>query len=168
MLEKLRIGLIVKPQGVRGEVKVVPLTDNPNRFKKLKKVFIDNVEYDVLSSKIAVDSVILSLSGISDRNLAETFRNKFLEVDRKNAVPLDDGKFFVADLIGLKVVDLKGENFGKIVDIIENKTDIISIDNGGKIGYFPFLKALEFTVDFEKGSFIVNGERLKEVLVYED
>ena len=92
MNEFFKIGVIVKPQGIKGEVKVLPLTDSTQRFRGLKEVLIDGTACKILSVKIAPDSVILAISGINDRNTAEAFRGKFLVVPRSEAVELKEGE----------------------------------------------------------------------------
>ena len=91
-----KIGLVAKPQGIKGELKVNPLTDDIERFSSLKKVLIEGVEYKVLSAKIGGGVVFITLSGVQDRNSAETFRGKFLCVERKDAVKLPENHYFVA------------------------------------------------------------------------
>ena len=169
MEEMLKVGLIVKPQGVKGELKVQPLTDDINRFKKLKQVIIDGKNYKVTSATIGGGVVFLSLFGVNDRDLAETFRGKFLLVERKDAVPLEEGRYFIADLIGCEVVIEDGEKIGVIKDIFSSRTDVITVacDNG-KIMRFPFLKDLVVGVDVYEKKFIVKRQRLSEVSCYED
>lgn len=168
MQEKLKIGLIVKPQGIKGELKVMPLTDDITRFKKLKKVYIDENLHRVSGVKIAGNSVLLALSEITDRNTSESYRGKYLSVDREDAVRLEEGRFFVTDLIGLNVVTEEGENQGEITEITEARTDIVVMVKNGKTARFPFLKDLLVKVDFDNNAFIVKSQRLKEVTVYED
>ena len=114
MQEKFKVGLIVKPQGVKGEVKVQPLTDDIYRFKKLKNVFIDGVSHKVIGVKIADGFCILSLFGVSDRNNAELFRGKFIEVVREDANELEEGRYFIADIIGCKVLFDDGKELGEV------------------------------------------------------
>ena len=168
MQEKLKIGLIVKPQGIKGELKVMPLTDDITRFKKLKKVYIDENLHRVSGVKIAGNSVLLALSEITDRNTSESCRGKYLSVDREDAVRLEEGRFFVTDLIGLNVVTEEGENQGEITEITQARTDIVVMVKNGKTARFPFLKDLLVKVDFDNNAFIVKSQRLKEVTVYED
>lgn len=169
MEETLKVGLIVKPQGVKGELKVQPLTDDINRFKKLKQVIIDGKNYKVTSATIGGGVVFLSLFGVNDRDFAETFRGKFLCVERKDAVPLEEGRYFIADLIGCAVIIEDGEKIGVIKDIFSSRTDVITVacDNG-RIMRFPFLKDLVVSVDVYNKKFVVKRQRLSEVACYED
>ena len=169
MLDKLKVGLIVKPQGIKGEVKIQPLTDDINRFKNLKEVIIDDKNYRVLKAVIGGGTVFLTISGISDRNTAETFRGKFLDVTRENAVPLEEGRYFIADIIGCELLNDKGEKLGQITDVTPNRVDVITIKKtDGKIMRFPFLNDLVIDVDIINQKMTVLAKRLAEVSVDED
>ncbi|MBO5068645.1 MAG: 16S rRNA processing protein RimM [Clostridia bacterium] len=169
MQENLKIGVIVKPQGIKGEVKVQPFTDDINRFKKLKEVIIEDKTYKVLNAVVGGGSVFLSLSGIPDRNTAETFRGKFLYVTRENAVPLEQGRYFIVDIIGCALKTDLGETVGEIIDVFSARTDVFTVKCvDGKIMRFPFLKDMIVNVDVSEKTVTVYEKRLKEVSCYED
>ena len=169
MEQLFKIGLIVKPQGIKGELKVQPLTDDINRFKNLKEVLIDDKNYRVGSAKIGGNTVFLSLFGINDRNTAETFRGKFLCVKRENAVALEEGRYFISDIIGCKVITDENVCVGEIVDVFSSRTDVLTVKcENGRIMRFPFLKDLVKSVDVLGKEFIVFAKRLSEVSCYED
>jgi 16S rRNA processing protein RimM len=169
MQERLKIGLIVKPQGVRGELKVQPLTDDINRFSKLKEVFIDDKTYRVEKAVIGGGMVFITLSGITDRNVAETLRGKFLLVDREHAIPLEAGRYFIVDIIDCEVVTDGGESIGKVVDVFSARTDIFTVKtHDNRVMRFPFLNDLIVSIDIAKKVIIVKSKRLGEVSVYED
>lgn len=164
-----KIGLITKPQGIKGELKVNPLTDDIERFSSLKKVLIDGKEYKVLSAKIGGGVVFITLSGVQDRNSAETFRGKFLCVERKDAVKLPENRYFVADIEGSNLVLDSGEVVGTIVEVTTARTDIFTVKTvDNRVLRFPFLKDLLVSVDVENKIVTVNEKRLKEVSLYED
>ncbi len=169
MQEKFRIGLIVKPQGVKGEVKVQPLTDNIQRYKKLNNVFIDGVSFKVINVKIADGFCILLLSGVADRDSAELFRGKYLEVERENALPLPKGRYFIADIIGCKVVFDDGMPLGEVVDVTSAKTDIFTVKTvSNKTVRFPFLKDLTLSISVQEKVIVLQRKRYLEVCCYED
>ena len=169
MEETLKIGLILKPQGIKGQLKVQPLTDDINRYKNLKEIIIDQKVHKVVSTIISGPTVFLELFGVSDRNTAETFRGKFLHVKRQDAVALEEGRYFVADIIGCDVISQEKGVIGKIVDIFSSRTDVITVKcSNGRIMRFPFLNDLVEKVDVLNKQFIVNDKRLSEVSCYED
>lgn len=169
MLDKLKIGLIVKPQGIKGEVKVQPLTDDINRFQNVKDIIIEDKNYRVLKAVIGGGTVFLTISGITDRNVAESFRGKFIEVTRENAVPLEEGRYFIADIIGCELVTDTLQKVGEIVDVTPNRTDVITVKKlDGSIMRFPFLKDLVVNVDIASKTMVVLAKRLSEVSVDEN
>ena len=169
MLENLKIGIIVKAQGIKGQVKVQPLTDDITRFSKLKETIIDGKTYRVLNAVIGGGMVFLTLSGITDRNTAETFRGKFLYVTRENAVPLEEGRYFIADMIGCKVVLSDGVVVGKLTDVAQyGAADVITVVDGNKVCRFPFIKKLNSNIDVENKIMTVDAKVFGEVSVYED
>ena len=169
MQDILKIGIIVKPQGIKGEVKIQPLTDDINRFANLKKVIIDGAVYTVQRAVIGGGMVILSLSNITDRNVAETFRGKYICVQREDAVTLPKDNYFIVDIIGCKVVTDQDENVGTVTDVTSAKTDIFTLScPDGKVLRFPFLKDLVKSVDIENKLIKVCSKRLQEVSCYEN
>jgi 16S rRNA processing protein RimM len=169
MEEFLKIGVIVKPQGVRGELKVQPLTDDIRRFINLKQVIIDGKPVKVLSSRLGAREIFITLSGVSDRNVAETLRNKFLCVSREDAVKLPENTYFISDIIGCKLTFEGKEPFAEVVDVTEAKTDYFTAKlTNGEIIRFPFLKDILIKVDIKNSLIILNEKRFNEVCVYEN
>jgi 16S rRNA processing protein RimM len=168
MQDVLKIGLIVKPQGVRGEVKIQPLTDDITRFKKLKTVLIDGKTFNVEGVTLAGNTVFLALTGICDRDVAESLRGKFVCVTRENAVKLPKDEYFIADVIGCKLF-AEEELIGEVVDVTSSRTDVFTVKCvSDKIMRFPFLKDLIIKVDVEQKKITVKAKRLGEVSCYED
>lgn len=168
MEDLIKIGIIVKPQGIKGEVKVFPLTDDISRFKLLNEVIISGQNFKVNCAKIAGNMVILSLSGIFDRNVAEEFRNKEIFVKRKDAVRLPENSFFIDDVLGCDFFDDEENYYGKVVDVMQAKTDVWTVSGARGIIRFPFLKDLEPRVDLFARKIVVKAKRFKEVFCYED
>lgn len=169
MEDTFKIGLIVKPHGVRGELKVMPTTDDPARFKRLKQVIIDGKNYGVSGTKIAADAVYLSLSSVSDRNTAELFRGKFLRVKREDAEPLDENTYYIADVIGCKVITDTGKFICTVTEVISAKTDVfVGKTADGKTVRFPFLKDALCSVDISACTITVKEKRFGEICLYEN
>ena len=169
MENTLKIGLITKPHGVKGEMRITPLTDNPARFKRLKNVIIDGKVYGVSGAKIATDAVYLSLSGITDRNAAETFRGRFLCVNREDAEPLEENTYFIADIIGSSVITESGKYLCTVKDVISAKTDVFTGETeDGKTVRFPFLRDAIVSVDVAAKTIIVKEKRFGEISLYEN
>ena len=152
MDEYIKIGTITQPFGIKGEMKVYPHTDDPGRFKRLKKVFIKNgesfAEYESQSAKLSLPLVILKLKGIETPEEIRPLRQKDLYVLREDAVPLNDGEYYSADIIGMDVVDDEGIERGKITDIIQTgANDVYEITGNGKVFLLPAIKQCILNVD---------------------
>ena len=121
MQKRLEIGQIVNTFGIKGEVKVVPFTDDINRFDDLEKVYVKTKKesqlYKVENARYHKNMVLLKFEGINNPEDAELLKNSFLEVDREDAIPLEEGTYFIVDLIGLDVYTDDGKLLGKVEDI---------------------------------------------------
>lgn len=169
MNDTFKIGLIGKPHGIKGELRVTPLTDDPARFKRLKKVIINDRIYGVSGARVASDAVYLSLSGVTDRNAAEILRGEFLLVNREDALPLEEYSYFIADIIGCKIVTEAGGYIGDVKEVTSAKTDYFTaVSADGKTLRFPFLKDMLVKVDIADKTITVKEKRFKEICVYED
>ncbi|MDE6188827.1 MAG: ribosome maturation factor RimM [Clostridia bacterium] len=167
-MDRLTVGKIAKPQGVGGELKISPLTDDVNRFKSLKSVYIDGKAYSVEKARISPNGVFLSLSGICDRNAAELLRNKDVEVDRKDAVSLDKDRYFIVDLISSSV--FVGENrIGELVDVLQyGSADVYVIATQKGRAMIPAIKRIIADIDAENKKIILDSQAFDDLVVYEE
>lgn len=140
MQKRLEIGQIINVFGIKGELKVIPFTDNISRFDDLKKVYIKSNKqekiYKVENVRYHKNMVLLKLEGVENPEQAELLKNCFLEIDREDAVPLEKGQYFIADLIGLKVYTEEGTMLGVVDDIYNtgaNDIYVIKQDTGKQI-----------------------------------
>jgi 16S rRNA processing protein RimM len=161
MLNYLKVGQIVNTHGVRGEVKVYPLTDDVKRFDDLKFVFIQSgKEYkkvDVKGVKYIKGMAILKLSGIESMNDAEKYRDMYVYIDRENAIKLPEDTYFISDLIGLNVITEQGENLGKIASVFSTgSNDVYEVKpENGKSFLIPAIRDVVKEVDIENGKMII-------------
>ncbi len=168
--EYLLIGQVLRPQGIRGQVKVRPDTDDPGRFEELEFVYLKkNNEYvraAVEDVSVRDDGVYLRLDGAKDRDEAEKQRGLMLYVDRAHAVQLSEDETFICDLIGCQAVDTKGNELGKVTDVLQpggNDVYVIKTPKGEML--LPALKHVIPTVDVKNGVIVVDESRLPEVAV---
>ena len=167
-MEKLEVFECVKPQGIKGELKVKILADDVTAVSKIKTLIAsDNRHFTVTSIKaLSSDFAFLKLAEISTRNDSELMRGVVFYAD-KNSIIKDKNAFFITDLIGLSVYSNE-QFFGVIIDVIKSNVDMIKVElDGGKTAYFPHLKALNPKVDLQNKTFVVDGEKLKDVVYYE-
>ena len=131
------VGKIVAPQGIRGEVRVQTLTDTPVDFKKLKikSVRFNDDDFKFVRTVPNSNVIIAKISGIDDRNAAETLRGTELFIERSALPDLKEDEFYQADLIGFDVVR-NGTKIG-VVDCFQNygAGDIIELDNGDMVSF---------------------------------
>lgn len=162
MIEYLKVGQIINTHGVKGEVKVFPLTDDVKRFSKLKFVYMkvkdEYLKVDIQGVKYFKNFAILKLKDIEDMNSAEKYKNVYLYVDRENSVALEEDTYFVADLIGLKVETMEGEVLGEIVYIFETgSNDVYEVkQENGKNILIPAIKDVVKNVDIKNGKVVIN------------
>ena len=167
----LRVGLILKPQGVMGEVKVLPLTDDPHRFEAAGTLMLEptakNGEFTGLSvTSVRIDPkeefVYLRLEGVNDRNSAEALRDRYLCVDRAHAVRLPRDRYFICDLEGCTVVNLQGETVGVLSQVLQPGAQDVYVVKGAREWLIPAVKAFVKKVDIEAGVITVDTSALEE------
>lgn len=153
MEEKFQVGIVTSPHGVRGEVKVYPTTDDPRRFRRLKEVTGNNGKQEwnlkIEAVKFFKNMVILKFQGIDSMDEAHKLRNTSLFVPRKDAVRLSRNEYFIADLIGMQVVDEEEKNIGILEDVMEtgaNDVYVIRMENGKEL-LLPAIKQCILNVD---------------------
>lgn len=170
-MDYITVGEIVKAQGISGDVKVKTLTAEPERFHKLRVLYIDGKPYKVLRLRVEREFAYVKLQGVDDRTTAEALRGKFLQIDRINAVDLDEDEYFIADMIGCAVVTPEGRTLGTITDVSQygGAADVITArkPNGAEFR-FPFLNRITKEVDVAGKRFVVYEDKLDEVCVYDD
>lgn len=131
MQGNLEIGQIVNTFGIKGFVKVNPFVDNISRYDDLKKVYVKInkkiKEMNVEEVKYHKNMVLLKFNGIDRVEDAELLRNAYLEVDRENAIKLEEGEYFIADLLGMDVFTEEGEALGKLEDIFNTGSNDIYV-----------------------------------------
>lgn len=165
-MDRLTIGNIIKPQGIKGEVKVRPFTDTPADMKRFKTVFVGDEEFKVLSFRTDGEFAYIALRGVADRNAAETLRGKDITADRNAAPPLDEGTYYIVDIIGCSVRYEDGVTVGVISDVIPAATDIYTVERDGqKPIMFPVAKGVVLSVDINKKEITVDKKRFLQVAV---
>jgi len=140
MKQFLAVGQIINTHGVNGELKVLPLTDDIRRFRKLDTVFIEGVEKKIVWCKLQADKVILKIEGIDTVEEAHKYFTKYIDVKREDAVELPENAYFVAELMGCTVYDTNGQNLGVIFDVLHTGSNDVYWIKEGKELLIPALK----------------------------
>ncbi len=169
----LMIGEITRPQGIRGEVKVRPATNDPNRFYDLDRVFLkrgeEYVERHISVSRVEPDAVYMTFEGVTDRNAAEALRGEFIYVDRAHAVQLPEDANFICDLIGCEGVDTNGRRLGRMIDVMQPGGNDVYVFHGplGEV-LVPALKSVVAEVNVAEKRIVFDAKRLNEVAVFDE
>lgn len=152
----LKAGVISSTHGVRGEVKVFPTTGEPERFRTLKKVYLDTgrerIRLEIAGVKFFKQFAILKFHGIDNINEIEKYRGCSLWVEREDAVPLEEDEYYIGDLIGMEVFTEDGDKFGVLKDVMEtgaNDVYIVDTPEHGEI-LVPAIHDCILNVDIEE------------------
>ncbi len=162
MKEKLEVGQIVNTFGIKGFVKIYPYVDDIQRFDDLKNVYIQtkkfNTKLEIEEVKYQKNMVLVKFKGIDTLEQAEKLKNAYVEIDRSDAIPLEEGQYFIADLLGLEVFLDTGEKLGILEDIFNTGSkDIYVVKNElGKQYLLPYIDEVIKDIDLEKGKIIVH------------
>jgi len=148
------VGYVLKPHGVRGELKIDPVTPDPVRFKKLEKVFLEENDFQAYSIervRLSGRFVYLKLAGIDDRDTADKLRGHELFIEQKDLIDLPANSFFVHDIIGCEVIDISGDRIGRVRDVLDvSASDIYRVvSDDGKEFLIPAVKEIVKFVDVE-------------------
>jgi len=156
----LVIGQILKAHGVRGEVRVRPHTDLPERFTWLETVYLGEDEpqpVDVESVRFHKDLVLIKLAGYDDRQQTDLLRGQLLQVPRDEAIPLAEDEYFLYQLEGLAVFTDEGQPLGELVQVLQTGANNVFVVRGeGKDILLPDTEEVVVDIDFENGRLTVH------------
>ena len=165
-MDRLLVGRVGRPHGVRGEVKVVPETDDPERFGDLEHVYlgrhadaataytVESVRYQHASRGL---TVVLKLEGVASREAAEALRNQEVYAARDDLPPLAEDELFLHDLIGLAVVTEAGETVGTVSDVLQMPAhDLYVVARDGRAdAMIPAVPEFVVEIDMDGGRLVV-------------
>ena len=132
MSEMFTVGKIVNTHGVKGEIKVMPTTDDPSRFKKFKSIYVEGrkglVTYEIEAVRFHKGCVLLKFKGIDDMDAALLLKGIYLNIDRKDGVPLGKDEYYISDLYDMEVYTEEDDRYlGKLIDIIETGSNDVYV-----------------------------------------
>ena len=162
MLPNLEIGQIVNTFGIKGMVKVKPFTDDIRRFDELKTVYVEKnstqTEYEIEEVKYHKDMVLIKFKGIDKVEQAEMLRNSYLTVSRDSVEKLEEGRYYIVDLLGLEVYTDEQILLGTLEDIFNTgSNDIYAVkDTQGKQILLPAIQDVIKQIDIENKKIIVH------------
>lgn len=168
-MEFVTIGKIIKPQGVKGEVKVYLYAQNPKFLESTKSFFAvkQNKELKAKTVSIRHGFGFILFEGIASRNEAELLRGLELYVKKDEFEKASDGTFLIEDLIGLNLYNQKGEELGELIDIEQyGSADVWVYRGKGRTYSFPYINDIVKNVDVSAKRIVVDEEKLKEARIW--
>lgn len=157
----ITVGEIVNTQGNRGEVRVLPLTDFPERFKNMKKVRLQKdgrIDYYLIEKVYAHKKfMVFKFAGVNDMDIAETLKGALIMVTREELMPLPEHTYYIFDLIDLKVFNQTGRFLGQVTDVLQTGANDVYVVEGvsERPLLIPALKSVVQKIDLKEGQMIV-------------
>jgi 16S rRNA processing protein RimM len=128
----LIVGRVLGPHGVRGEMRVEPLTDDPERIGRLRTVLVGEDEYQVAGARTMMPNVLLRLEGIATRDQAVLLRGQYLRIPASEAAPLPEGSYYHFQLLGLQVATTSGESLGTVREVLPLASNDVYVVRGDR------------------------------------
>jgi 16S rRNA processing protein RimM len=156
------VGEIVNTQGIKGEVRVIPHTDDITRFELLDEILVEKKgkleKYAIEGVRYHKQFVLLKFKGVDDMTTAEKLKTCMLKIPESQALPLEEGEYYIRDLYDLKVIDEDGAEIGILHDILFTGANDVYIvrPKTGKDIYLPAIKSCVLNVNLDEGTMTVH------------
>ncbi len=168
MKDKYVIGKVLKPQGIKGEIKIEYYVSNLEYLKALKTVFVDKTEHSVRNVSIRNGFAFITLESVVDRNQAELLRNQELWVENSKAPELSEDEYFTDDVVGCTLVLENNDIVAHIVNVEKyGSADVFEIIGKNGQQSFPYVKGIFKSVDIENKKIVIDETRFNEVVIDE-
>jgi len=153
---RIALAAIAGAHGVKGELRLKLFADTVESLRRHEKLYVGGAERRLLSVRDGGKTAVARFDGVSDRGTAEVLRGSLVEVDRDALPPLEEGEYYHADLIGLRVVDREGQPVGAVVAVEDyGAGDLLEIElDGGKRSLIPFRDGI---ADLARGEIVVDA-----------
>ena len=161
-MDTIKLGKITAPQGIKGEVRVYPYTDELTRFSEIEAVLLDGQKRKIQNARYMKNMAVLKLEGVDDRNMAESLRNKELLLAKEDLWEQPEDTYFIDDLVGCDVVSEDGDSVGTLKNIISRPAqDLYEIERAdGSMFLLPAVKEFIKNVDLDNKTItihLING-----------
>ena len=158
-MEKILIGKITSAAGLKGEMRVYSYASSPDRFRTLSRIWIDDAEYALVRARTQKNMAVLLVDGINDRDAAERMRGRSVYMSDDDLEELEEGSYYIRDLIGLSVIDdYTSESIGSVKDILTDRPQDIYVVSrpDGKEAMIPGVRSFIRRVDLQEGCIYVH------------
>lgn len=158
----IEIARIVKPLGIRGEVKIFSLSRTPYNLEKYKTFHVVDQEnhYDELTVehfRVSSNSAVLKFVGFDSREEVEVYRDCALMIHNDQLPPMDEDEYLIRDLIGMEVISDEGEKLGNLEDVWElPANDVYQVKNGNQELLIPAIADIVLNIDLERRRIVVS------------
>lgn len=151
---RIVIGKAGAPQGIHGDIRIIPLTDFPERFEELKQVYVGDEKLDIVGMKYHKQFILLRFRQYDVREEVAKLTGKLLMIDRADVMPLEEGEYYTFDIIGLTVYDMEGSELGTVTEVLKtgsNDVYVASKKGEAKQLLIPALKAVVKEINVPEG-----------------
>jgi len=156
------VGKITRPYGTKGALRIKPLTDFPQRFQGLREIWVqppkgERVKVEIVRVEQRRGWLILNLSGVSTRSQAQEMTNSYIEVAVEQSFPLEEGNYYIHDLLGLPIYTEGGRLVGHLEDVWKlpaNDVWVLKTGCGQKL--VPATKEIIKDVDLQRGKIVIH------------
>ncbi|MBQ8893044.1 MAG: 16S rRNA processing protein RimM [Clostridia bacterium] len=145
----LQAGKIINTHALKGDIRIYPYCDSAEFLCEVNKLYVDGQCYKVTAARVHKGQALVHLKGINKIEDAELLVGKLAYFD-KNDVALDEGQFFIDDILGLTVEDIDtGEVYGKVTDVIPTGANDVFEVTGNKVLLVPKIDEVVIDIDLE-------------------
>ena len=155
--ERIVIGRVGAAHGIRGDLRIIPLTDFPERFAALREVMVGDELLHIESMKQQGKNFLMRFREYTVREAAQRLTGQLLTVTRAEAAPLDEGEYYVFDIVGLTAYDEEGHELGTVENVLKtgsNDVYVVRAEDGREI-LIPALRAVVLAIDVPGGRMTV-------------
>ncbi len=145
----LQAGKIINTHALRGDMRIFPYCDSAEFLCEVKILYIDGQAYKVTAARVHKGQALIHLKGVERIEEAEKLVGKFVYLDKKD-VDLEEGQFFIDDIIGLSVEDIDtGEVYGKVTDVITTGANDVFEVTGDRVLLVPKIDDVVLDIDLD-------------------
>ncbi len=160
-MDYIKVGRIINTHGIKGEVKVFPLTDNVERFNDLKKAYLgDNkLRVEIESVKYHKGLAIIKFKEFNNINDILQYKEQFIYIDEEDKVELPEGRYFIFDLVDCNVYDTEGNKLGIVTDVLQyaaNDVYVVKDEEKNKTYLIPAVKEFIIEIDIHNKRIIID------------
>lgn len=153
-MTRVKIGVVSRPHGVRGELRVHLHNADSTAFDVVDGVFVGATHYKLASARLVKGAALLRLEGLEDRNGAERLVGSDVEVLR-DELELDEDEVLLDDLVSCSLKLEDGTDWGQVAEVIQGVQDLLVIHDGDMERYLPLVDAFVLDIDLESKSIVV-------------